>query len=431
MARKVLVADDSLKIQRELTQLLEAEGVEVVTVSNGEHAVRQLPKAKPDLVLADLFMPVRTGYEVCEYIKTNEEYSHIPVLLLASKMEPYDQAEAQRMQADGKVEKPFADTGAVVAMIQSHLQKVAAPESAAPIEEFAAAVPAESEPAPTAAAEAPASGVELEPEPEPFATRPEPVRFEDQSAPLGFSDMEEPAEATPAPVETAPAELEDVVDLSEATILTTAADLKQRIEEEKPPAEVERAESGLAAAAEPEAAQTQEETKIEQPELAEAWEMTGPEAGAPEIPSGAGWDSAWKDEGEAEAQTADTSAEEEVAEAQEAPAEEEPAPVAGEASASDRFSPEEFARAFGGRTAESAAEAVEEAPATEPTEDTAAPTAPVTEEEGAAASAVDPAVIDDVVNQVLERLSPQVMETIAREIVRPLAENLLKDKLKD
>src|SRR3990172_5300804 len=105
---KVLIADDSLKIQKELSQLLQRLGVEVTTVSNGEHPVRQLPNLNPDLVLADVFMPVRTGYEVCDYIKSREEFAHTAVLLLASKMEPYDEKEAMRVRADGKLEKPIA-----------------------------------------------------------------------------------------------------------------------------------------------------------------------------------------------------------------------------------------------------------------------------------------------------------------------------------
>ncbi|MFQ5778418.1 MAG: PleD family two-component system response regulator [Terriglobia bacterium] len=451
MPAKVLVADDSVRIQRELSELLQAQGVEVVTVSNGEHAVRQLPTAQPDLVLADLFMPVRTGYEVCEYIKTNEQFAHIPVLLLASRMEPYDEAEARRVRADGKVEKPFVDTGAVLATIQSHLEKAAAQKPAAPIEEFAAAVPAETEPEP-------------EPEPEPFPAGPPPVRFEDQAAPMGFSDMEEaPERARAAPVEAAPTESAEVVDPNEATILTTTDDLKQRTEERNGPVpaeaepagevpeteEAEEVSSATAAGSEPEPAPAAEETTIEKPELAEAWEMTGPEPGAPEIPARGGWESAWKGEEEAATSTPAAPAEEEekVEEAAEAgdaaAAEEVSAPVA-EQERAERFAPEEFARAFGGPATPPATEEDEEAPPAEVAEES--PTAPAPETEVAeetpaaeaevakekpAAAGVDPAVIDEVVSQVLERLSPQVMDTIAREIVRPLAENLLREKLND
>jgi CheY-like chemotaxis protein len=432
---RVLVADDSGKIQKELAQLLQEAGMEVVTVSNGEHAVRQLPTLKPDLVLADIFMPVRTGYEVCEYIKNNPDFADTTVLLLVSKMEPFDEKEAQRVGADGRIDKPFEDPAAVLETIKQHLGKILGEKPAPPIEEFAAAVPA--------AEEEPETVPEAEPEPDIFATHAPPVQFDEGAAPMGFAEMveeEKPAEAT---VEAVPAETEDEMDLSQATVLTSAAELKRRIEEERiaregekveeevPPAEVE--EEVAPAEVEEEVAagevvptempaELQETSVIEKPELAEAWEMTGPQPGAPEVPAVGGFDSQWSGGGE---------------EAEAAVAEEEPAKVAeeeaapAEAAAGAAYPPEEFAAAFAGAEGE-----VELAPAEEeeaaPVEEEPEVAAGLAEELAAAPpSGVDPAVVDEVVNQVLARLSPQVMETIAREIVRPLAEALLKEKLKE
>jgi len=379
---KVLIADDSLKVQKELTALLKDAGVEVVTVSNGEHAVRKLASVQPDLVLADVFMPVRTGYEVCDYIKSSEEFGHVGVLLLASKMEPYDEKEAQRVRADGRIEKPFADSAAVLAAIQQHLEKAAGKKPAPPpppIEEFAAAVPSTPEP---------------EPEPEPYESRPAPVSF-GAAAPMGFADVEEAAPAALAQPESgAP------VDLSQSTLLSTAAELTQRLEAAPPPPPAEAeptperpyapeefaaaftappapAEEAPAPAEEaPPAAPltgfeptepppaASEETKIEKPELAAAWEMTGPQPGAPQVPVVGGFDSQWAGGGE---------------EATAAPVEAAP---------------------------------VEAAPAAAP------------------APELDPKMVEQVVDMVLQRLSPQVLESLTRELVRPLAENLLKDKLK-
>ena len=66
---KILVADDNSNIQKTVTLALTDLGIDVVAVNNGEAAVRKLTDSSPDLVLADIFMPVRNGYEVCEYVK--------------------------------------------------------------------------------------------------------------------------------------------------------------------------------------------------------------------------------------------------------------------------------------------------------------------------------------------------------------------------
>ena len=105
--RKLLLADDSATIQKVIDLTFADEGVRVVTVSNGQEAIDQLLEVQPDIVLADVFMPARNGYEVCEYVKTNEKLKHIPVMLLVGSFEPFDEAEARRVGADDILTKPF------------------------------------------------------------------------------------------------------------------------------------------------------------------------------------------------------------------------------------------------------------------------------------------------------------------------------------
>jgi CheY-like chemotaxis protein len=105
--RKLLLADDSATIQKVIDLTFADEGVRVMTVGNGQEAIDQLLKFAPDIVLADVFMPARTGYEVCEYVKTNEKLKHIPVMLLVGSFEPFDEAEARRVGADDILTKPF------------------------------------------------------------------------------------------------------------------------------------------------------------------------------------------------------------------------------------------------------------------------------------------------------------------------------------
>src|ERR1700741_4182592 len=101
----------------------EERGVDVVAVGNGEAAVRRIPDANPDLVLADVFMPVRNGYEVCEFVKKDSRFAHIPVILLVGAFDPLDEKEARRVGADGVLKKPFVPPDPLIAMVMSALEK--------------------------------------------------------------------------------------------------------------------------------------------------------------------------------------------------------------------------------------------------------------------------------------------------------------------
>ena len=105
--RKLLLADDSITIQKVVDLTFADEGVSVVCVNNGREAIERLEEFTPDVVLADVFMPQMNGYEVCEYIKQNEKLKNIPVMLLVGSFEPFDEAEARRVGADDTLTKPF------------------------------------------------------------------------------------------------------------------------------------------------------------------------------------------------------------------------------------------------------------------------------------------------------------------------------------
>ena len=105
--RKLLLADDSPTIQKVIELTFADEGVEVVSVGSGAEALEKLAANKPDVVLADAFMPPPSGYEICEHIKQNAELKHIPVMLLVGSFEPFDEAEARRVGADDILTKPF------------------------------------------------------------------------------------------------------------------------------------------------------------------------------------------------------------------------------------------------------------------------------------------------------------------------------------
>ena len=118
---KILVADDNSNIQKMVGLALKDHGIEVIAVGNGEAAVRKIFDIHPDLVLADVFMPVRNGYEVCKYVKDDPALKHIPVILLVGAFDPLDEQEAQRVGADGVLKKPFVPPDPLISMVKSAL----------------------------------------------------------------------------------------------------------------------------------------------------------------------------------------------------------------------------------------------------------------------------------------------------------------------
>src|ERR1700727_1016473 len=111
-----------------VTLAFKGEGIDVVAVGNGEAAVKKSIEIVPDLVLADIFMPVRSGYEVCEFIKKDPRFSKIPVILLVGAFDPLDEAEARRVGADGILKKPFVPPDPLIAMVTSVMAKAPKPE---------------------------------------------------------------------------------------------------------------------------------------------------------------------------------------------------------------------------------------------------------------------------------------------------------------
>jgi CheY-like chemotaxis protein len=124
---KILVADDNSNIQKMVGLALKDQGIDVVAVGNGEAAVRKISDIRPDLVLADVFMPVRNGYEVCRYVKEDSSLAHIPVILLVGAFDPLDEQEAQRVGADGVLKKPFVPPDPLISMVKSALTRAGVP----------------------------------------------------------------------------------------------------------------------------------------------------------------------------------------------------------------------------------------------------------------------------------------------------------------
>jgi CheY-like chemotaxis protein len=149
MPKQLLVADDSLTIRKVIGMVFAVEDVSINYVDNGIDAISRARELRPDCVLADVLMPGKSGYEVCEALKSDAATASIQVLLLAGNFEPFDEARARAVRADDFIVKPFESQ----ALIDKVRALVGLPAGAAPpVRTYApaAAAPASFAPKPSA-----------------------------------------------------------------------------------------------------------------------------------------------------------------------------------------------------------------------------------------------------------------------------------------
>jgi CheY-like chemotaxis protein len=140
MPKKILLADDSITIQKVVELTFSDGDYEVTAVNNGAKAVQKLAEMRPDIILSDIIMPEKNGYEVCEYVKSHPDFRNIPVVLLTGTFEPFDPDRAEKAGCDAVVTKPFES--------QSLIHKVE--ELIASAQSAASAASAVAEPEPSA-----------------------------------------------------------------------------------------------------------------------------------------------------------------------------------------------------------------------------------------------------------------------------------------
>ncbi len=107
MISRVLLADDSPHAQRIGARILIEEGFEVELAADGQLVYPALDRFSPDVVIADVFLPNRSGYEICHWIKTNPRHRAIRVVLTAGLLEPFNEAQARAAGCDAIIKKPF------------------------------------------------------------------------------------------------------------------------------------------------------------------------------------------------------------------------------------------------------------------------------------------------------------------------------------
>jgi len=120
MRRTILLADDSPTIQRLVANTFADIDFEIVSVSNGEAAIRKFEEIHPHVVLADIYMPGKTGYEVCEYIRQHPTVASTPVILLVGAFDAFDEEKAKEIGATANITKPF-EPQALVSLVESVL----------------------------------------------------------------------------------------------------------------------------------------------------------------------------------------------------------------------------------------------------------------------------------------------------------------------
>jgi CheY-like chemotaxis protein len=232
----LLLADDSVTIQRVIELTFAEEDIKVVAVSDGDQAIERLDAAPPDIVLADIGMPGKNGYEVAQYVRHTPKLSHIPVVLLTGAFEPVDQARASEAGCDDVLAKPF-EPQLVIGRVKELLARG---HHAAAASETAASSPIAAAPPPPAPSPAPPPA----PSPAaPSAATPADVALDDYFDRLdaAFSSLTAapaaPATATSsplsadvdwfgaAPADGAPAELWDLPALNAASPTAASSDV--------------------------------------------------------------------------------------------------------------------------------------------------------------------------------------------------------------
>jgi CheY-like chemotaxis protein len=104
---RILLADDSPHAQRMGERILREEGFEVVSLTDGKAALVRLADVDPDLILADVFLPGWSGFELCRHVKSDPMLRHVRVVLTAGLLEPFDEEAARRAGCDAILKKPF------------------------------------------------------------------------------------------------------------------------------------------------------------------------------------------------------------------------------------------------------------------------------------------------------------------------------------
>lgn len=120
--KKILIVDDEVDLVETVRFPLEIEGYDTLVSYNGEDALNQARKEKPDLIILDLMLPKLDGYKVCRLLKFDDRYKHIPILMLTAKTQEKDKIMGKETGADEYITKPF-EMEYLLEKVKAHLSK--------------------------------------------------------------------------------------------------------------------------------------------------------------------------------------------------------------------------------------------------------------------------------------------------------------------
>jgi DNA-binding response OmpR family regulator len=135
---RILLADDSPHAQRMGERILRDENHEVVSITDGATALHRLADVDPDLILADAFLPAKSGFDLCRYVKNQSRHKHVRVVMTAGVLEQLDEEEARSAGADAILRKPF-EASAVIETVRPLLEQAERDKQGSPPEPVAAA----------------------------------------------------------------------------------------------------------------------------------------------------------------------------------------------------------------------------------------------------------------------------------------------------
>lgn len=119
---RILLADDSPQALRLAEQILTGQGLEVVSVTDGATALRRLADVSPDLLIADVYLPTRNGFEVARFMRAQDQYRHLPIIFAAGPSDEFNEQDATNAGADVILRKPF-EASALLGAVRTLLAK--------------------------------------------------------------------------------------------------------------------------------------------------------------------------------------------------------------------------------------------------------------------------------------------------------------------
>jgi DNA-binding response OmpR family regulator len=120
MTKKILIVDDEPNIVISLEYLLKREGFQIAVANDGEAALERVAEFQPDMVLLDVMMPKKSGYEVCQQLRSDPAYAGLKIIMLTAKGRDMEVAKGLALGANAYVTKPFS-TRDLMTLIRENL----------------------------------------------------------------------------------------------------------------------------------------------------------------------------------------------------------------------------------------------------------------------------------------------------------------------